>query len=183
MIDDKQIDPEWEQPSVSNSRARGFPYSVKRALKLEEYRGLAKHGRVFFFGEGSDNALMYEWQTYLKYLARNHRWSRPIRDVFQYGLLRTDARSPRRPFCLSASQTPPRCPQPEFPAWLDDDFAPTYPARARWETQRAHPRTPLILSVRSGLDHSQERRGRVCSNRWIRASQKRRWSSGILTLT
>ena len=72
-IDDKQIDPEW------SSRPFRTPepavYSVKRALKLEEYRGLAKHGRVFFFGEGSDNALMYEWQTYLKYLARNRRWS------------------------------------------------------------------------------------------------------------
>jgi asparagine synthase (glutamine-hydrolysing) len=41
-----------------------------------------------------------------------------------------------------------KVPQPEFPAWLDDDFASRTDARARWETMRAptnsaHPVRPV----------------------------------------
>jgi asparagine synthase (glutamine-hydrolysing) len=122
-------------------------YSVKRALKLEEYRGLAQHGRVFFYGEGSDNALMYEWQPYLKYLARNHRWSRLIRDVFQHAI----AHRRVLPMATIKSFGKPdagEAPQPGFPAWLDDDFASRTDARTRWETMRAraesaHPVRPV----------------------------------------
>jgi asparagine synthase (glutamine-hydrolysing) len=143
--DDKQMDPEW------GSRRFRTPepavYSVKRAYKLDEYRGLAKQGRVFFFGEGSDNALMYEWQPYVKYLVRNRRWSRLIRDIFRHGI----AHRRILPMAAILNYVKPsafKMPQAEFPPWLDETFASRTDARGRWEAMEVledsrHPFRPI----------------------------------------
>ncbi len=143
--DDKQIDWEW------NSRPFRTPepavYSVKRAFKLEEYRGLAEHGRVFFYGEGSDNALMYEWKPYLRYLAQQHLWSRLIRDVFQHAIAHRRV-LPTSAIASYVTRNGGEVPQPGFPPWLDDEFASRIHARTRWETVQSptnslHPVRPV----------------------------------------
>src|ERR1700730_3392489 len=64
--DDKVVDPEWNRRPLRTPEPAAF--SIARANELDDYRGLAEHGRVFLYGEGPDNALQFEWQPHLRYL-------------------------------------------------------------------------------------------------------------------
>ncbi len=120
VCDDQLIDPEWNrrpfrtpEPSV---------YSLQRAQKLVYYRSLAEHGRVFFHGEGPDNALEYEWKPYLRYLAQGGRWSRLARDVFQHAIAHRRV-LPMSTILSYGKRIAGEARGPEFPTWLNEEFA------------------------------------------------------------
>ena len=145
VCDDMVMDPEWDRRPYRTPEPSA--YSVNRTYDLPVYRDLAEHGRVIFWGEGPDNALDYEWQPYLAYLARGRRWSRLTRDIFQHVLVH------RRIVPMSAilsygKRSAEEAHEQAFPPWLDDEFASRTDARARWEATRSpaaslHPVRPL----------------------------------------
>lgn len=45
---------------------------------------MARHAKVWFYGEGPDNALTFEWRAYLRWLARRRNWPRLISTVGEY---------------------------------------------------------------------------------------------------
>jgi asparagine synthase (glutamine-hydrolysing) len=144
--DDKIVDPEWNRRPLRTPEPTAF--SVARANELEDYRWLAEHGRVILYGEGPDNALMFEWRTYLSYLARERRWSRLLRDIFQHVI--AHRRVLPMSTILSYGKRVAEPYEPGFPPWLDDEFASRTDARARWETRRSatdssHPVRPAAF--------------------------------------
>jgi asparagine synthase (glutamine-hydrolysing) len=137
--DDKIVDPDWSgRPFRTPEPSLG---SINRAQKLDEFRSFAEHGRVFFYGEGPDNALKYEWQPYLHYLARGHRWSRLIRDIFGHVIAHKRV-LPTSTILSYGKRVAGAEPEPRFPAWLDEEFAARTDARARWETMRSPTDSP-----------------------------------------
>lgn len=139
VCDDPLIDPEWNrrpfrtpEPSVS---------SLQRAQKLIYHRRLAEHGRVFFYGEGPDNALEYEWQPYLHYLARERRWTRLIRDVFQHAIAHRRV-VPTSAIISYGKRITGEARQPELPRWLNDEFASRTDAHTRWQAMQSPADSP-----------------------------------------
>ena len=140
--DDKVIDPEWDRRPLRTPEPAAYSgYSVARAQELDDYRSLAEHGRVFFYGEGPDNALKYEWQPYLSYLARGRRWTRLIRDVLQHVIAHRRV-LPMSTILSYGKRIAGGAHEPGFPPWLDDEFAARTDARIRWETMRSPADSP-----------------------------------------
>jgi asparagine synthase (glutamine-hydrolysing) len=131
--DEKVVDPEWNRRPARTPEP--MAWCTARANELDDYRWLAEHGRVFLYGEGPDNALKFEWQHYLRYLARGRRWSRLIRDIFQHVL--AHRRVVPMSTILSFGKGAAESYEPEFPPWLNDEFAARTDARVRWETIRS----------------------------------------------
>lgn len=73
-LDDKYYDPIWHtrvihtpEPTFQITRA-----VLGRQIDLE----MAKEASVWFFGEGPDNALTFEWNAYIRWLWSNSEWRR-----------------------------------------------------------------------------------------------------------
>ncbi len=138
--DNESLDPQWERRPLRTPEPI-TAHSVRLAQRLDQYRSLAEHGRVFFYGEGPDNALTYEWRSHLAYLARGRRWTRLIRDTFQHAIAH------RRILPVSAilsnrKRSAGEASKAGFPPWLDDAFASRTNARDRWETMRSSADSP-----------------------------------------
>jgi asparagine synthase (glutamine-hydrolysing) len=135
--DDKVMDPEWDRRRLLTPEPTAYSgYTVARAHELDDYRNLAEHGRVFFYGEGPDNALKFEWQPHLSYLARGRRWTRLIRDVLQHVIAHRRL-LPMSTILSCGKRITGEAHGPGFPLWLEDGFAARTDARARWETMQS----------------------------------------------
>jgi asparagine synthase (glutamine-hydrolysing) len=81
-IDDAVYDPHWydrelRTPEPNSAIVRAAP---ERIIVTE----MAKQAQVWFFGEGPDNALVFEWQPYLRWLFKRADWFRFGNAVVQY---------------------------------------------------------------------------------------------------
>ena len=102
--------------------------ALDRAADTQCLADMAAHGPVALYGEGPDNALLYEWQPYLSYLWRRRRVGR-LASAFA-GYLRHHRRVP-----LGRRALPAPAP-PNFPAWLAPDLVRELGLRERWHDQR-----------------------------------------------
>jgi len=142
----KTVDTGWTETTVHT------PEPVANTMNLvsdrKEYQAIARYSRVWFYGEGPDNALRYEWPPYLSDLIRRRDFGRLADDIGE--LILRSRHIPflsrmLRPFKVRRRGKPE---QAHFPAWLDDDFASRLKLRERWEeNQRVssacpHPRRP-----------------------------------------
>ncbi|HET6955857.1 MAG TPA: asparagine synthase-related protein [Vicinamibacterales bacterium] len=114
------------------------------AAGLRFSKDAATRTRLFFYGEGPDNALLYEWHPYLSNLLSGRRYGRLVR-ALSYDLVM----HPRVPLWTSIRQFAGRRTAQrdgEFPAWLSDRLAARYRCRDRWEARRrraaSHPYRP-----------------------------------------
>lgn len=96
------------------------------------YSRIAQHSRVVLYGEGPDNALLYEWQAYLVYLRKQHAWARMFGELLSHAiahrrvpLLSTLPRMLKQRYVRSRQQA-------EFPAWLNQDLISNLQLRDRW---------------------------------------------------
>jgi asparagine synthase (glutamine-hydrolysing) len=81
-VDDAAYDPHWydrelRTPEPNSAIVRAAP---ERIIVTE----MAKEAQVWFFGEGPDNALVFEWQPYLRWLFKRADWFRLGNAVVQY---------------------------------------------------------------------------------------------------
>ena len=94
---------------------------------------MAGYSRVWFYGEGPDNALRFEWRPYLAYTMGRRHLGHLAKAAWELVV-----RSRRVPFLrslvrpLKARQSRPS-EQPCFPRWLDKDFESRLRLRERWE--------------------------------------------------
>ena len=68
-----------EPPEWPDTLLAGAPEPFVRPIPgpaLRCYQDMAAHSPVAFYGEGPDNALLFEWRTYLDWLVRSRRWLR-----------------------------------------------------------------------------------------------------------
>jgi asparagine synthase (glutamine-hydrolysing) len=116
---------------------------------------ISTHARVFFFGDGPDVTLEYEWRPHLDYLIRQRRWVRLGRDLI------SDFRTyPRVPFFhrlprMQRERNRPDWYLPAFPSWLNKEFESRMRLKERWEEIRAdpilpHPTRPVAYSTFAG---------------------------------
>jgi asparagine synthase (glutamine-hydrolysing) len=81
-VDDAFYDPDWynrelRTPEPTLSIVCAVP---KRIIATE----MAELANVWFWGEGPDNALVFEWQPYLRWLFQRRDWSHLGAAVFEY---------------------------------------------------------------------------------------------------
>jgi asparagine synthase (glutamine-hydrolysing) len=109
------------------------------------FQEVSSHSRVFFWGEGSDNALVYEWRPYLKFLIGRGRYLRALRDICRHVI--DHRRIPLLPSIprMVRARLDPDFKLPSFPPWLNPEFESRYGLRARWEDRRAKQTRPSSL--------------------------------------
>ncbi len=137
---------EMTDAPVETPEPASLPWLV--AAELPRLRRIAAKGRVVFYGEGPDNALRYEWPSYLRYLARAGHWTRLLTDpahtmVAQRCLLWV----PTLPGLFKARRRRAAW-QPRFPAWLNASFVKTLNLDERWKqiasvASSRHPVRPM----------------------------------------
>jgi len=132
------FDPDWQ--STSFHTPEPVPYPARLSVDRTYYQGMAAHSRVAFFGEGPDNALRYEWSTYLSYLIRGRRIGRLLYDLGCQAVLdpRLFAVAVRR---ILKRPAPDETESP-FPDWFNADFEKHFQLRARWQQLQVQLRSP-----------------------------------------
>ena len=156
QVDDTCYDRLWETRSIQTPEPTTSITSaaLERVIDAE----MAEQAQVWFFGEGPDNALAFEWRTYLSWLRDTHDRARFSGALFQY-LRSKRVREWRttiatHAFCRrkdehSSPDAPPR--------WMDDAFVKKMDVAARQRAasqngQSRHPWHPLaIASFKSAI--------------------------------
>ena len=110
---------------------------------------ISEHARVFFFGDGPDAALSYEWRTHLNYLIDRRRWRRLCGDLALH--FKAFKRVPLLPTLPKMwrerlSSQPDRYDE-SIPVWLNPEFETRLRLRERWveikmEAASPHPVRP-----------------------------------------
>ena len=77
---DITIDPDWESGSFHTPEPRACPWEL-HAFQVDG-RKIGAYSRVFFHGEGPDNALRFEWQLFLRFLWRERHFAHLFRSVW-----------------------------------------------------------------------------------------------------
>jgi asparagine synthase (glutamine-hydrolysing) len=115
------------------------------------YADMAAHSRVAFYGEGPDNALLYEWRPYLSYLWRRRRFGQLVADFGRFlvhhrrvPLLSTIPR-------LITTRLGRREHEPVFPGWIATDLVRRFQLRDRWRDatrtlESLHPVRPVAYA-------------------------------------
>jgi asparagine synthase (glutamine-hydrolysing) len=81
-IDDACYDPNWHDRELSMPEPNSAAISaIPRRIIADE---MAEQAKVWFYGEGPDNALVFEWQSYLQWLFKKMDWFRLSAAVVQY---------------------------------------------------------------------------------------------------
>ena len=149
-VDDAFYDPHWydrtpQTPEPNPEIVRAVP---ERIITGE----MAKEAQVWFFGEGPDNALVFEWQPYLKWLCRSAEWYHLGSAVVQY-LLSKQAREWQSTVINCMKKRPEGERNPVFapPEWLNPVFVKELQllARARQSKESSkdkHPWHPRAIA-------------------------------------
>jgi asparagine synthase (glutamine-hydrolysing) len=125
------IDPQWPRTSLHT------PEPVSSPLNLTAHRdyvqSVSSHSRVCFFGEGPDNALTYEWRSYLSHLIQHRRIGRLLQDVSSHVI-----RHRRVPLLATVRRGAKERRRGEswrscFPEWLEGSFEARLRLREKWE--------------------------------------------------
>jgi asparagine synthase (glutamine-hydrolysing) len=131
ILDNEMLSTPWTDFWGSTPEPRcGWP---PRIGDLNYYRELSNRGRVFFYGEGPDNALRYEWNAYCGYLARRGSWGRLISDIFCHSIAhRRVPLIPSLPRIVMELKSNEAARSP-FPNWISDEFVSRLDLRALWK--------------------------------------------------
>jgi asparagine synthase (glutamine-hydrolysing) len=128
----ESVDPEWEQKPRYTSEPTLDPWTLTAYQKY--WRQIESSGRVFFYGEGPDNALQFEWRPYISYLVRRRQYGRLARDLS--ATLISQWRPPFWTRITSGLQnwwTGEKERESSFPAWLNQDLEARLQLRTRWQ--------------------------------------------------
>jgi asparagine synthase (glutamine-hydrolysing) len=127
----KAIDPDWAKTSVCTPEPVSDPMNL--VSERREYQLAGEHSRVWFYGEGPDNALRNEWRPYFSYSVRRRHFGRLARNAWELVL-----RSRRIPF-LRGMLAPLKnrwhgqSEKSGYPRWFNQDFAIRLHLGERWE--------------------------------------------------
>jgi asparagine synthase (glutamine-hydrolysing) len=143
----------WEQGSVPIHTPDPLPNPLTLASHLQYHREIAAHARVFFFGDGPDASLTYEWRSHLAWLISKRRWLRLGRDLFaDFAACRRVPVFHRLPrIWRERGSKNPDFYQPAFPKWFNKEFEVRGRLLERWDEVRnehvlPHPTRPVSYS-------------------------------------
>jgi len=144
--DDETSLDRWDQVSVHTPEPVANPPAFAAGVAFSSK--VATQARVFLYGEGPDNALLYEWRPYLSHLLAGRRMGLLVRALSKDLLMHR-----RVPLWSSIRQVAGAGGQEKrwldvFPVWLNEEFAARCRCAERWETRQRrslspHPVRPL----------------------------------------
>ena len=73
-------------PELGSELPEPYPVLMDPRQELGMHADMAEHSRVAFYGEGPDNALLYEWRPHLAYLFGQGRLFRLLADIGKHML-------------------------------------------------------------------------------------------------
>src|SRR5262249_48806354 len=81
-VDDRYYDPHWSRNYIRTPEPnlRIFKGTQEASIATE----MSEQAKVWFFGEGPDNALTFEWRMYLRWLCDRRDWIRLFGAGIQY---------------------------------------------------------------------------------------------------
>ena len=116
----------WEQIPFSTPEPHPNAWNIPAERRYWEELG--SYSRVFFFGEGPDNALHFDWRPCLSYLISRRLYVRALR-----GVAATVFSQKYPPFWLRIRNgLRPREPEAVFPPWLEPSLESRLKLRDRW---------------------------------------------------
>lgn len=71
----------WEPGSAPIHTAEPTSNPLELDASRQYFKRISQHTRIFFFGDGPDAALQYEWRSHLAYVNHQRRWGRLGRDL------------------------------------------------------------------------------------------------------
>jgi len=128
-----RVDPNWYDGTFHTPEP--VPYPASLAADMAGFGEMASYGRVALYGEGPDNALHYEWRSYIRYLVRHKRVSRLLYDLGSHVVLHR-----RVPLVSSVPglirqwlEKHDSHAAPPFPDWFNPHFEHSLQLKTRWE--------------------------------------------------
>lgn len=110
------------------------------------FQALSTQARVFFYGEGPDNALRFEWREYVRYMLRRRQPGRLALDCATQVIRDRGAGWPaalRRTIRESLGGEDGE--KPPFPSWINRDLERRLDLRARWREHELVPTRPQAM--------------------------------------
>ncbi len=142
--DDEVFSLKFGSDYVQTAAPSADPLSLRSAQQY--HRSLSIHARRFFFGDGPDGALLYEWRSHLTHLIGKGMWWRLCRDLgFHFAVHRRIPLLPTLPRMWRERRDPNRY-QFKLPQWLNKEFEGRLRLGERWE--EIHRETPSPHPVR-----------------------------------
>lgn len=139
------FDRNWEATAFHTPEPVASPMNL--ASDFDHHRAMARNSRVWFYGEGPDNALRHEWRFHFYDLMRRGRIAQLATALWQ-----SVAHTRRLPFISRISRRlrillDGQSQRPTLPAWLNPDFSQRLNLRQRWEERELvssapHPHRP-----------------------------------------
>jgi len=140
------LDPDWADADVHTSEPLANPLNL--VSDRREYRTMASYSRVWFYGEGPDNALRPEWRPYFDHLLRRRHFGRLAKTAGELVI-----RSRRIPFLRRLIRPlkvwwSGQSEQSPFPSWLNPDLASRLQLQERWEEMQRFSSMPCPHPLR-----------------------------------
>jgi asparagine synthase (glutamine-hydrolysing) len=143
----EDLDLRWEQIPFSTPEPVHHAWMIPAENNF--WREMGTYSRVFFYGEGPDNALRCDWKPYLAYSFGKRNYRRLLGS-----LIRTVLAEKRPPFWGRIARRFGRAAHSEndsgtaYPEWLNPSFEARLNLRARWSSVNtpppsAHPYRPV----------------------------------------
>lgn len=137
----EDIDSGWEKIPFSTPEPTSHAWMVPAENKF--WLEMGSYSRVFFYGEGPDNALHCDWKPYLSYLSGMRKYRQLLGSIIPTLLAekrplfwgRISKRFERG--ALSSQQA-----EPGYPGWLNASFEARLSLRARWASINSTPLSP-----------------------------------------
>jgi asparagine synthase (glutamine-hydrolysing) len=130
VMDGPESEESWSKIPEPCTEPTCSPWTTNQNRRFDAR--LTSLGRVYFYGQGPDNALTYEWKPYLAYLARRRRWARLVKDVGLH--VWRHRRIPLLPTLprVARDARAQKMWEPVFPAWLNPEFSKRMCLEERW---------------------------------------------------
>mgnify|MGYP000622149333 CR=1 FL=1 len=151
--DDACYDPGWwERPSCTPEPDSG---ACSKTADLAFADEMARQARVWFYGEGPDNALRFEWRAYLSWLKANGRWGRMAKDVVSLFRLDSQRSIFEDAWRLLRQPHPQSAGAEALPEWISPELVSRLGLEERWRRywappQGAHPWRPWAYASFTG---------------------------------
>jgi asparagine synthase (glutamine-hydrolysing) len=152
-IDDACYDAKWQDRETMPEPNSAIISAFHRRVIAAE---MAEQSKVWFYAEGPDNALVFEWQPYLRWLLKKMEWSRLGGAVVQY-FVSKQVKEWRLTVSNYIKNRPPAERRPPFdlPQWLNEGFVTEHQliARAgqlRESSKKKHPWHPSAIASFTG---------------------------------
>jgi asparagine synthase (glutamine-hydrolysing) len=125
----------WERGSAPSHTPEPNDNPLEFGARRRYLCEISSRARVFFWGDGPDAALLYEWRRYFRYLMRERKWGRLCHDLALHA--KAFKRVPLLPtlprLWKERKSNQPDWYTPSIPKWINTEFETRLGLKQRWE--------------------------------------------------